>query len=71
MEFVIGDEKTDVKVKLTLRKHNLANTDMVYLEANGMTVMGLKAGKYRLFSNADGVDGLVMENGLIVQDQTL
>lgn len=71
MEFVIGDEKLNVKVKLTLETNSSLNEGMIYLKANGKSLMGLKNGKYRLFSNASNEPGLVMENLFIVQDQTL
>lgn len=66
MQFVIGDDKAEV-VKLTLTVEN----GMACLRANSMALIGLKNGKYRLFCDACNEPGLVIKNGLIVQDQTL
>lgn len=71
MKFVISDGEPKTEVKLELSTVRRYNTEMVYLEANGRALMGFKDGKYRLFSDAGDEPGLVMENNLIVQDQTL
>lgn len=68
MDFEITKE---TKVFLNLEKRKTGDGKMIYLTANGKAIMGFQHGKYRLYSDADMVEGLKLEEGCLVRDQSL